>query len=126
METEKLIGLGFGEGFAKELLSQIDDEFYAAITDSRFYDIYAKSFGVLKELGFDEDMMIELWCDYEEAFTIGADILRSRLEELREAVGDFWLDVLTEEFEDYGESRCFGLLCTNPTDKAWSKYLSQI
>ena len=34
METEKLIGLGFGEGFAKELLSQIDDEFYAAITDS--------------------------------------------------------------------------------------------
>lgn len=126
MDIDKLIGLGFSEDFAKELLTQIDEDFYEALTDSALYDVYAKSFGVLKNLGFDEDMMIELWCDYEPAFTIGADVLCSRLEELREAVGDFWLDVLTEEFEDYGESRCFSLLCNSPSDKAWKKYISQL
>lgn len=126
MEIEKLVGLGFSEDYARELLPQIDEDFYAALTDRKLYEIYAKSFGVLKELGFDEDMMIELWCDYEGAFTIGADILRRRLEELREAVGEYWLDVLTEEYEDYGESRCFDLLSTLPSDKVWNKYISQL
>ncbi|MGN0650528.1 MAG: hypothetical protein ACI4KM_08840 [Oscillospiraceae bacterium] len=126
MEIDKLIGLGFSEEFAKDLLTQIDEDFYAAITDSALYEIYAKAFGVLRELGFDEDMMIELWCDYESAFTIGADLLRRRLEELRDAVGEYWLDVLTEEYEDFGESRCFDLLTTLPSDKQWSKYIQQL
>lgn len=126
MQAEKLTGLGFDESFANELLGEIDEEFYAALTDGSLYDIYACSIKALKQLGFDDDMIIELWCDYEGAFTIGADTLKKRLEELREAVGECWLDVLTEEFEDYGESRCFELLSKLPTDKQWSKYVSQL